>query len=65
MSVQADLAAARREYLTKRSPFELSHYPVLPDSIDINWGVQPPPSIESINQRKIALYRMEEYGVLT
>ena len=28
-------------------------------------GSTPPPSIESINQRKMAFYRVEEYEVLT
>ena len=52
-------------YIYTEPPFELSHYPVLPDSIGTNWGVHPPPSIESINQRKMAFYRVEEYEVLT
>ena len=45
-------------FLVLPSPCRLSHYPILPNSIDINWGVHPPPSIESIFLGKVALYRM-------
>jgi hypothetical protein len=40
------------------STFKLSHYPVLPDSIAINWGVHPPTSIESTSRIKMTLYRI-------
>ena len=52
-------------YIKKVSPCRLSHYPVLPVSIGINWGVHPPTSIESTSLIKMTLRRIQGYGVLT
>jgi hypothetical protein len=46
--------------LAKICPFEFSYYPVLTDSIETDkWGMYtPPPSTESTNLIKMALYRI-------